>query len=266
MAEPGEFLNPVSAMLTRALAEAAAGYPVAASSTDGSTTDGSIWLVASYTAVPPSDDGNPPAEGLPPTYNGIFNIQPAYSSYQSALDRATELGDGYGVFGPFTSTFMAPNPNQSRMSQVVVTMSYTHPESGDTTATNIITIPTPGFSPPPGLAAPPPLEFDALFFSADAVAKFALGYYSEIYSNSFGIQVLQEFQSAQLAVMGHMPWSEYTDFEPGTPGVTPAPAPGSGGGAFRGGIPVVFHPDGQGGYRGRPIHPGALALAHAAAS
>jgi hypothetical protein len=231
MPEAGEFLKPVSAMLTRALAEAAAGFPRPSGSPDAS-----VYFVASYAAVQPANDSNPPGEDLPAnTFNGLFNIQPASASYTDAQARATELGDGYGVFGPFSSTFAAPTQGQATVTTMVL----------NTSDGGLVDIPTAGFSPPPGITPPPP-EFDALFFTADAVAKFALAYYSGIYGNGFGREVLTQFQSAHLALMGHLPWSEYTDIQELS----------TSGGKVVSGIPVLLHPDGQGGYRKEPIYPG----------
>lgn len=239
MADPGEFLNPVSAMLARALAEAAAGFPRPASV---SATDASVYFVASYEAVPQADDSNPPDEGLPAgTFNGLFNIQPAYPTYHDAKKRADELGDGYGIFGPFRSTFAAPVKGQATVTRMTL----------HTSDDGRVDIPTAGFAPPDGLTPAPP-EFDALFFTADAVAKFALTYYSGIYGNGFGREVLTQFQASHLALMGHLPWSEYTDIEELTTH-----------NAFAHGIPVVLHPDGQGGYRKQPIVPRSPAAAGA---
>jgi hypothetical protein len=245
MAQPGEFLKPVSAMLTRALAEAAAGSPIG--------SPNGVYFVASYMAVPSRDDTNPPSDDLPAdTHNGYFNIQPAFASHAVALARATQLGPGYGVFGPFNSTFITPTPGQPTVSTITIT----------TSDNGTVTIPSPGFIPSPGITPPPP-EFDALFFTPEAVAKFALPYYSEVYSNGFGNEVLTQFQSAKLALMGHMPWSEYTDIDPDGP---PAATPGTGGTGGTGPareIPVIFEPDGQGGYHKRPIYPSAPAPAGA---
>lgn len=239
MAE-GEFQKPVSAMLARALAEAAAGFPRPVNSHDAS-----VYFVASYEAVPAGDDSNPPDEDLPPdTFNGLFNIQPAYATHAEAKRRADELGPGYAVFGPFRSTFAAPVDGQA-----TVTRMHMHTSDG-----GHVDIPTAGFRPPEGLTPPPP-EFDALFFTADAVAKFALSYYSGIYGNGFGREVLTQFQGAHLALMGHLPWSEYTEI-PEIPGPTGLHKSVSG-------IPVLLHPDGQGGYHRQPIHPHALAAAGA---
>jgi hypothetical protein len=236
MAEPGEFQKPVSAMLARALAEAAAGFPRPVDARDAS-----VYFVASYEAVPASDDSNPPDEDLPAnTFNGLFNIQPAYATHAEARTRADELGSGYGVFGPFRSTFAAPAHGQATVTTMVL---YTS-DGGQ------VDIPTAGFTPPEGLTPPPP-EFDALFFTADAVAKFALSYYSGIYGNGFGREVLTQFQEAHLALMGHLPWSEYTEIEE-IPGGTNRSVSG---------IPVILRPDGQGGYHRQPIHPRAPAAA-----
>jgi hypothetical protein len=238
----GEFQKPVSAMLARALAEAAAGFPRPVNAADAS-----VYFVASYEAVPASDEhSNPPDEDLPAhTFNGLFNIQPAYATHAEAKGRADELGPGYAVFGPFRSTFAAPKDGQA----TVTTMRLHTSDGGH------VNIPTEGFRPPEGLNPPPP-EFDALFFTADAVAKFALSYYSGIYGNGFGREVLTKFQKAHLALMGHLPWSEYTEIQE-IPGHTSRKN-------YVSGIPVLLHPDGQGGYHRQPIHPGTPATAGAA--
>jgi hypothetical protein len=244
MAEPGEFLNPVSAMLTRALAEAAAGSPVPVGSTNGE-----LYFVASYTAVPQSDDTNPPGEDPAVTFNGLFNIQPPLPTWSDAVAAAQQMGPGYGAFGPFRSTFITPRAQQLRMMSVAIEL---QDAAGDPSGR--ISIPTPGFTPPPGIEPPPP-EYDALFFTPEAVAKFALPYYSGIYGNGFGREVLTQFIAAEAAVMGHMPWSEYTDIDPGGPGpdvVRDGPRQG-----YVREIPVVLHPDGT----RQPLHPPAPAAA-----
>ena len=120
-----------------------------------------------------------------------------------------------------------------------------------TTNDGRVELPTPDFAPPQGIDAPP-TEFDALFLTVDAVAKFALPYYSGIYGNGFGREVLTQFQRVELALMGHLPWSEYTDNW-----VEAGPGPNW---SARG-IPVLMHPDGKGGYHRQPIYPRAPATA-----
>lgn len=210
MAEPGEFVEAVSAMLARALAEAAAGYP-------GSSD--TVYFTASYTQVPDAvaDANN--------NFSGIFNIQP----WPSYTDAANNLKPGYGVFGPFQSTFPPARAGQDTVTSVGVRTSQ-----------------GPGFTMPPAGAAGAQLQYDALFLTGAAVLKFAVPYYSRVYSLRYAQQVLEEFQASPLALMGHMPWSEYTDLDDtgsNQPVVT-HPL----------GIPVMVHPDGQGGHV-RPILP-----------
>lgn len=52
---------------------------------------------------------------------------------------------------------------------------------------------------------------DALFFSAEAVEKFALPYYERIFGPEFASKVAEHFQFADVQVMAHYPWSEYSD-------------------------------------------------------
>jgi hypothetical protein len=56
-----------------------------------------------------------------------------------------------------------------------------------------------------------------------------------------------------------MPWSEYTEIEE-----ISNTSIASGSGKYARGIPVLLHPDGQGGYHRQPIHPGTPATAGAA--
>lgn len=237
----GSFLQPVSAMLTRTLAEAAAGYPGA----------GEIYLVASYTRVPPERA----------FYGGMFDVQPAFPSYQDAQDWIEANGvTGYGIFGPFESTFVTPvNPEQAQVASFSVT----------TTAGGVFEI----AESPPGDTGSPPFdtllevagpEFDALFMTPGAVAKFAVPYYADLYSLGFANRVLAEFQQSSLALMGHYPWSEYTDF--------PEPPAGAGSGSGSSStsgststsgnhrrvahVPVLFERGPGGEWHRRPLVPG----------
>jgi hypothetical protein len=54
-------------------------------------------------------------------------------------------------------------------------------------------------------------RFDALFFTTRGVEKFAQPYYGRIYGPDFAAQLMTEFQEADVQVMAHFPWSEYTD-------------------------------------------------------
>lgn len=52
---------------------------------------------------------------------------------------------------------------------------------------------------------------DALFLTPAAVEKFALPYYGRIFDPDFARMVKEQFSSANVQVMAHYPWSEYTD-------------------------------------------------------
>ena len=215
--EPGTFGRPVSAMLGRALAEAAAGYP----------GDGPVYLVASYEAVPPELAA----------FNGTFDVQPAFKSYDDAMTwlSTPPLHPGYGIFGPFESTFaMQAEAAQATVRDFAVQMSdgVTVVRSDDLSSDRLEV---------------GGLRFDVLFMSASAVAKFAVPYYARTYSLQFANRVLQEFQESELALMGHYPWSEYTFFDG---------SGGGGGGYVRpANIPVLFERDGNWRLRPRPLHP-----------
>lgn len=219
MAQEGLFEHPVSSMLARALADAAAGYPAP-------LDEGSIYLVASYTAVPD------------PTFNGFFDIQPPFPSADEAQQFIECMGlEGYGVFGPFQSTYYQQQQNQLVVDQI----QFSAP--GETIT--VVELDSPPADSPPGSL---PLLFDAFFLSASAVAKFAVPYYAKVYSPAFANRVMDEFQQAEVALMGHYPWSEYTDFPDGPLAVDSPCRPAAH-------LPVVFIRDEGGNLQGRAVVP-----------
>jgi hypothetical protein len=54
-------------------------------------------------------------------------------------------------------------------------------------------------------------QMDALFFSAQSVEKFAAPYYERIFGPDFVKKMMDQFQRANVQVMGHFPWTEYAD-------------------------------------------------------
>jgi hypothetical protein len=218
MAEPGEFLHAVTPKLARVLAQAAgAAY----------APTPSFYVVTRYEPEKP-DTGT-----LQP-----FNVQQPVATYTEAQQQVaalgiTDPGVAYGIFGPFENTEGGlPLPgNQATVAQLLVT-----PQGGDP-ALKPFTIPG--------------TEFDALFYSIEAVEKFVLPYYEQEISPDFAQRVLTEFHNAPLALVGHLPWSEYIEVtDPDTPAIT-----GSNGGGGKKYIPVFFHRDETGRVQRQPMYP-----------
>jgi hypothetical protein len=220
MAEPGEFLRAVTPNLARVLAQAAGSAYV---------TSATFYVVARY---------NSAHEGARP-----YDVQKPSATYGEAQALADGLNqsdpDGaYGVFGPFQNTyggFPAAPPNAT-VAELHVT-----PQLG-------------------GEREDPfridGREFDALFYSVEAVEKFVLPYYVEEYGPDFGQQVLEQFYHAPLALMGHLPWSEYIlvpDPDHGPDFLNPIGGNGHKPAAKY--IPVFFHRDGTGKVQRQPLHP-----------
>lgn len=224
MAEPGEFLNPVTPNLARVLAQAAGSAYVESST---------FYVVARYNSA--HQGGTP------------YDVQKPSATYAEAKELADRLNQAdpegkYGVFGPFENTyggFNAPTPNAT-VAEFVVTPQLA------------------------GVREDPfridGTEFDALFYSVEAVEKFVLPYYVEEYGPDFGQQVLDQFYNAPLALMGHLPWSEYIEVaDPDTQAVTS----GNGHGPAAKYIPVFFHRDETGRMQRQPLHPPRPAPAQA---
>jgi hypothetical protein len=173
------FPNPVSAELARVLAEAALGF----------INQGEIYFVASYTRV----------AGQPGGPYGVIGPFPSADEAQAALDAflldLIEVLKGeapsYDIFGPFDTTVHVPvlRTDQASVAEIQVT-----PE---TDAGRLAAFPIPG------------ARYDALFYSTEAVLKFAVPYYSRVYGNDFGTELLANFQNSDLSVLAHLPWTEY---------------------------------------------------------
>lgn len=210
----GFFDHPITPMLARALAQAAAS---------AYAPEADFYVVARYE----------PLDGVPDP----FDVQKP-SSLQRAETRQRELGEAYGIFGPFKNANggLTPRDGQAKVSRLKVHL-------------------TRGFEP----VTIPGTEFDALFYSIQAVEKFVLPYYEQVYSPLFAQHVLDNFYNAELALMGHLPWSEYVEVNPGNnTGVV------RGGGGDHRYVPVFFHRGADGTLQRRPLHPARAASASGA--
>jgi hypothetical protein len=159
-----------------------------AEAADGFTGHGpSIYLVAPYTPLEEPEHGG-------------FEIGGPYGSWDEVpteLQEAVRAG-AYGFFGPFDTSF-APIVRGRRVSRIDLHVEDT-----------------------PDVFRIPGGRLDALFFSTQAVEKFALPYYERIFGPAFAAEVMRQFQDANVQVMAHFPWSEYTA---GTPEMRVAHAP-----------------------------------------
>lgn len=191
---------------------------VLAQAAEGYLDQGIVYLVARYQPQP----------------GGNFEVIP-YSSESQALDAVAGLnGDGpqvFGVFGPFDTQLATLNPDQEKVTTLRVTAQA---PGGDPTTFEMND----------------PKLYDAVFCSAAAVIKFAVPYYTRVYSAQFAQAMLQSFLESPLAMMVHLPWSEYAELEEnGTMNVAGTAVPESEW------LPAVIVPDGQGGCRHQLIRP-----------
>ncbi|HYJ80380.1 MAG TPA: hypothetical protein VEW03_12285 [Longimicrobiaceae bacterium] len=183
--EPPVFPTPVSAELANALAQAVRGF----------LQPGEMYFVASLL---PGDDGMYEFWGPYPGWNAVP------PSEQQAIE--AEIA---GWFGPFTNVpgelgAPDPQPNQQTIYEVQVTPQT---PTGTLESTFLLyPIRLTGAAPPPGPATPP---FDAVFLSAPAVQKFVVPYYAGLYGAEFAETLTNAFDGADLALMVHLPWSEY---------------------------------------------------------
>ncbi|HEU4883789.1 MAG TPA: hypothetical protein VFT45_16135 [Longimicrobium sp.] len=213
------FTQPVSAGLLRVLAQAAEGYP----------NQGPMYFVALYE----------------PAANGSFEVSPWWSmeEAQAVVDdlNAKAKANAFAVFGPFDTTLPYPtNPAQETVSSLQVATAAAGGGVGTTFGMGGAQM------------------YDAVFFSAAAVIKFAVPYYTRVYSPEFAETMLQSFLEAPLAMTVHLPWSEYGEMEQqGTLNVSEtAPAAGGAPGtALPGWMPAVFERDAELGYRAKLIPP-----------
>lgn len=199
--------RPISARLARRLAEAAFGYMGL----------GPVYLVAAYE---PIDNPGDPYDVVP------FKDDWAAAERHATLLNTDRVPPRYGVFGPYETG-----------------------HSGGTSAYTLRTVDLYVHAPPNSRPAEEPYtlstsEFDSLFWTRAAVEKFAVPYYAVLYSPRFAQKVLDEYESADLAVLGHMPWSEYTVFESSAIQ-----------GHQQGPIPVLHYLDENGRWQRKPLQP-----------
>jgi len=137
-------------------------------------------------------------------YTPNYDSEDPYDVYACPAPPEKKLPTGYGVFGPF-KTIPEDPALQAQAQATVQEFQVTISTTTDTCTFSI----------------DPASQYDALFYTAAAVKKFAVPYYSSLYSGAYGDHVLSAFQAAPVALMAHMPWSEYTAVDV-TPGDTPS--------------------------------------------
>ncbi len=167
--EASLFSAAITPALTRRLAEAALSL----------TGTGELYVLARY--EPSGSDEDP--------YDITLFAGPL--GLVEALAEMNRLGPSlYGVFGPFTIPPMASVVPQATVDEVgaIVTM----PDGS-----RLELLGTSGSG------------HDTLFWTISSVRKFAVPYYTQLYSPEFAIRVLEKFESATVPLMVHMPWSEY---------------------------------------------------------
>jgi len=198
---PEIFTRPLSAGLLRVLAQAAAGYP----------NQGDMYFIARYE----------------PDADGSFEVSP-YTSLDEAgknLEPLTILAPGeYDVFGPFdTALPFPPNPSQEKVS-----------------ALHVQTTTAAGSAGTPFTLGDAGTLYDAVFISPAAVMKFAVPYYTRVYSPEFAETMLKGYLDSPVGMMVHLPWSEYGEDE--DPAIV----------AW---LPGIVLGDAETGYRVAPLHP-----------
>lgn len=171
----------ISVALAMALAQAALGFP---------GTD--MYFVANY---------EPNASGSFDIAGAFFAWPPPDPSDQKRVDDGTA-----GWFGPYSNTILPVNEGQETVGQMQITPQA--PTGGGGQAFTLYPIQFPGFTVPPGDTAFPG-PFDAAFLSAAAIQKFAVPYYAALYGAAYALTLQQQFNTSDLALMVHMPWSEY---------------------------------------------------------
>jgi hypothetical protein len=177
------FARSISPSLAVRLGEAAAGYV----SSIGYEKSERIYFVASYAPV------------LDPTEGQVdYEVFSPFPDADDADKFRKSKGKGYGVFGPFS---LAPNELNvgytNRKQKVVGNMEL-----------------TPFANLPGGLGITNKSPFswngyDAVFMTEAAVEKFVIPYYTSVYGADFAGKILPQFSDAPVALMGHLPWTEY---------------------------------------------------------
>lgn len=194
---------------------------VLAQAAEGYPNQGNMYFVARYE----------------PQTGGNFEVIP-HASESKAAAEADALNGGapgtFGVFGPFDTTLpYQAYPQQAKVTALQVTAGS--PEGQHTT-----------------FGLDNPKMYDAVFCSAAAVIKFAVPYYTRVYSAEFADTMLQSFVESPLAMMVHLPWSEYAEMDQnGTMDVAGTEVQQAEW------LPALIAPDGAGGYRHEVIYPRA---------
>jgi len=204
--------RPISARLARRLAEAAFGYMGL----------GPVYLVAAYEPIDVLGD--------PYCVVPFRNDWEGAEALVSTLNTDPDLPQ-YGVFGPY----------ETGPAGALFASPY---------ALETISLLVGGPDDSLGALALDAGDYDSLFWTRAAVEKFAVPYYSVLYSPSFGEAVLEEYDRAELAVLGHMPWSEYTELS--------LPAMNFVEEFRQGPIPVLHHRDENGRWHRKPLYPGVV--------
>lgn len=147
------------------------------------------------------------------------------------------------VFGPFSTPVPVTIPLRNQKQQSV--------ESVEVVTTGGVKLPVENAA-----------QYDAMFSSLAAVMKFAVPYYTEVYSTEFANAAVSAFQESDLALMVHLPWSEYGIVSLSNTVSGPASDAQSATGSTHGDggptkwIPVVFERGADGTYGERRITPG----------
>lgn len=202
------FSQPISPALCVRLGEAAAGY-VSVLGYEGAM---SIYFVASY--LPTQD---PVEQQVDYVVYAPFASQTEAQAFQLTLPPGL-----FGVFGPYALEPNGFDEGFTNPAQLVVGTLQVTPFSN-----------TPGGPIPTGEPAFEWDGYDAVFMSTAAVEKFVIPYYTTIYGPEFAGEIVSQFNAAPVALMGHLPWTEYqTDDNQSTGGT--GGAGGTGGTLSRG--------------------------------
>ena len=188
------FSQPVTPTLTSQLAQAASGFV----SPQGFRGFQSVYFVASYAPVFNDEEGQ-----------DDYGLHGPFTTETEANQSQQQLGDGYAVFGPFSIM-----PNEFTGPPATAAQSIVGPISLTPQAVLLGGPPLPpiNISGPIDLPAgteQQPQEYDALFFSQAAVLKFVIPYYTGIYGPGFAADIQDQLAQASVALLGHLPWSEY---------------------------------------------------------
>lgn len=181
--EPPVFTQPVSATLAVALGQAVAGF----------LRKEDMYFVATST----------------PDENGLYRFWGPYDGWSDVMESEQEaVVDGIAAwFGPFTNApgvGGAPNPNPAQDTVKVMQITPQSVTGGVLPTFPLYPIQLPIDSDPVDAPA-----FDAVFLSAPAVRKFVVPYYAGLYGAAFAEKLTTAFADATLAMMVHLPWSEY---------------------------------------------------------